>query len=102
MRNGILFYGLEKTSPDFLEKLDQRITDRIESAKQQAESPFDYDAKNDAWFIDKSLLGHGQNGGYSSIEQATIALALLKVKDSLNYQQLYQMSAFILAGIKTL
>lgn len=102
MKNAILFYGLDKTSPDFLEKLDQRITDKIESAKQQAESPFNYDTKHDAWFIDKSLLGSGQNGGYNSIEQAAIALCIIRSGKTIDYQELYKMSKFILAGIKVL
>jgi hypothetical protein len=102
LNNGIIFYGLNRDSDDFLHMLDQRITDRIESVKEFAESPIEYVEKYKGWFIDKSYLGFGQEGGYESKEQAIIALSLIKVKDSLKYQQLWSMSKFILAGIETL
>lgn len=100
--NGILFYGLDRDGDNFLHLLDQRITDKIKSVKEQAESPFNYDTKHDAWFIDANLLSKGQAGGYNSIEQAAISLCIIRSGKTIDYQTLYKMSKFILAGIETL
>lgn len=99
LNNGIIFYGLQRDSDDFIHMLDQRITERINAVQERAESPISYEQKYDAFFIDKKYLGHSQEGGYTTKEQATIALALLKVRPDLNYQEVYAMSNFIVKGL---
>ncbi len=99
LQNGLLFYKLDSNSPDFLEKLDARITDKINAVKEFAASPIRFDSKHNAWFIHADYLNYGQDGGYDSLEQATIALAIIKIKPEMDYQKLYAMSNFITKGL---
>jgi hypothetical protein len=103
MKNAFLFRGLT-IDQETQEKLDERISKRIDSAIESTFNPFDYATSYDSWHPTTSMLlsyPDFPNGGYDTESQALIALALWRSSPKkLDYQKLYSLSKFILQGLQ--
>jgi hypothetical protein len=85
-------------TPEDKETLASRFTNRIELAIKEAVEPFTSNSFINGGAINVTIEGFPE-GGFDSKEQATIALALWKVKPSMTYSELYAMSNFIVKGL---
>lgn len=97
MNIDFLFRGTNVSNED-KETLAARFNSRMELAVEEALEPFESNAFLDAGATKVTIPGF-PSGGYASKEQATIAISLWKVKPSMTYAELYQMSQFILNGL---
>jgi hypothetical protein len=87
-----------KVSNEDKETLAARFNSRMELAVEEAVNPFESNCFIDGEATKVTLEGF-PSGGYASKEQATIAVSLWKVKPSMTYAELYQLSQFILNGL---
>lgn len=97
MNINFIFNGT-KVSDEDKKTLSSRIESRIQVAVEGVLEPYEYNEieGEGAWTV--TIPGF-PSGGYASRKQAMLAVSLLKVKPSMTYAELYQLSQFILNGL---
>ena len=82
------------------EILNDKISKRIDFEIDWIKNPFIYKEKLEAWFIAPNTFENFPKEGYETEVQAEIALAIWKSNKNYDYKELYQLSKFIVNGIK--
>ena len=98
MNYSFLFHGIDSLSKEEIATLSERVEKRIQFAVEAAVETYEYNEieGEGAWTV---TIPSFPSGGYATRKQAMLAVTLYKVKPSMTYSELYQLSQFILNGL---